>query len=124
MKKAFGLGLIFLLLLAVGVQAQDQALAPPEVLGEAVYIPFPVDITLDGDLSDWANVPRVTVDRGTMLSDDPANNGSFTFALAASADTLYMFDDFGGRQHRHGAARHQTTGMRIRWSSTSTSATT
>ena len=50
MKKAFGLVLIFFLLLAIGVQAQDQALAPPEVLGEVVYIPFPVDITLDGDV--------------------------------------------------------------------------
>src|SRR3954447_10400858 len=91
MKWLLGLcGCFLLLTLGAAVQAQDKPLAPPEVDGETVYVPFPVNIKLDGDLSDWANVPRQTVTSGTMLSNDPANNGSFSFAVAASADRLYV----------------------------------
>lgn len=87
------LHLFFLMFLLIGIPiiAQDDLIAPPEIPGEVVYIPFPVEITLDGDLSDWAGVPTVTVDRGTMLSPDPAENGSFTFAVASDATNLYIF---------------------------------
>ncbi len=79
----------FLILLPAA--AQDAPLAPEEIRGEVVYIPYPVPLTLDGDLSDWAGVPWVTVDRGTQLSPDPANNGSFRFALASDGDrTLFV----------------------------------
>ncbi len=65
-------------------------IAPPEITGEAVYIPFPVTITLDGSLDDWAGIPQITVDRGTMTSPDPAENGSFTFAVAADMDNFFI----------------------------------
>jgi endoglucanase len=82
--------LIALLLLpGMSVSAQDM-LAPPAIPGVAVYVPFPVTITLDGDLSDWANVPTVTVETGPMLSSNPAENGSFTFAVAADADYFFI----------------------------------
>lgn len=68
----------------------DGSLAPPEIPGEAVYVPFSVEITPDGDLSDWEGVPTVTVDKGPMTSSDPADNGSFTFAVAADAEYLYI----------------------------------
>jgi len=71
------------------VMAQD-LIAPPEVRGEVVYIPFPVTITLDGELDDWAGVPQVTVDRGPMTSPDPQENGSFAFAVAADQDNFYI----------------------------------
>jgi len=83
--------LLLLTVLPTLAQEGGEALAPPEIPGVAVYIPFPVDITLDGDLADWAGVTPIVVDRGTMLSDDPAENGSFTFALAADAETLYLY---------------------------------
>ena len=89
-KTGFWLTLVFCLLLVGAVYAQDEALAPPEIAGEAVYIPFPVSITVDGDLTDWVGVPVQTVARGTMLSSDAANNGSFSFALAADEETLYV----------------------------------
>ncbi len=89
MKKYFFLLALFVLLIAP-VYAQDDLLAPEEVTGEVVYIPFPVDITLDGELADWAGVPVTTVERGTMTSDDPANNGAFTFALASDGANLYI----------------------------------
>ena len=69
---------------------QPAASIPPEVPGEVVYIPFPVPIQVDGDLSDWADIPSIYVDRGPTPSADPAENGSFTFSVAADADYLYV----------------------------------
>ncbi|MBI5957612.1 MAG: glycoside hydrolase family 9 protein [Chloroflexi bacterium] len=94
MRQQFVVLLIVLALLSTGiVAAQDGEtwLAPPEIEGEAVYIPFPVAITLDGDLSDWAEIQPITVDRGPYTSGDPANNGSFTFGTAADAENLYLY---------------------------------
>jgi hypothetical protein len=79
-----------LILLLIPFAVAQEPLAPPEIEGEAVYVPFPVDIVLDGDLGDWSDIPMVTVERGTMTSADPAENGSFTFALAADFDNAYI----------------------------------
>ncbi len=82
---------ILLSIFGTPVYAQnDGPLAPPEIPGEAIYVPFPVSITLDGDLADWEGVPTVTVTKGPMTSPDPAENGSFTFAVAADTDNLYI----------------------------------
>ena len=71
--------------------AQENGLVPPAIDGEAVYIPFPVPITVDGDLSDWASIQPVTVERGTQRSDNPVENGSFTFAVAADMANFYIY---------------------------------
>jgi len=87
------LSLCLVLALTAGgtVLAQESSqLAPPEVPGQAVYVPFPVKITLDGALSDWEGVPTITVNRGPSKSSDPAENGSFTFAVAADAQNFYI----------------------------------
>ena len=63
---------------------------PAEISGEVVYVPFPVNITLDGDLADWAEIPTIRVDRGPNPSADPAENGSFTFSVAADMENLYI----------------------------------
>src|SRR5690606_26909728 len=63
---------------------------PPTIAGEVVYIPFPVNITVDGDLSDWAGLPSQTVDTGSLLSPDPEENGSFSFAVASDAENFYI----------------------------------
>ena len=81
---------LFFSLILIPVAIAQEPLAPPEIEGEAVYVPFPVAITLDGDLGDWSNVPMFTVERGTILSDNPAENGSFTFGLAADLDFVYI----------------------------------
>lgn len=80
-----------LLLLVIGfpLSAQEM-LAPPSIDGEVVYIPFPVSITLDGELDDWDGIPVVTVDRGPMPSSDPLENGSFSFAVAADEEYFYL----------------------------------
>ncbi len=73
------------------LQAQDdELLAPQGVEGEIVYIPFPVNITLDGDLADWAGVPFHTVTWGPNPSPVPEENGSFTFALASDGVQLFL----------------------------------
>jgi endoglucanase len=90
MMKRAGLILLLTLLITGGVSAQDW-LAPPEIDGETIYIPFPVAITLDGELSDWAEIQPVTVTRGPSTSGDPADNGSFTFGLAADETNLYIY---------------------------------
>lgn len=85
--------LLYLSLLALVIGAPlaaQEMIAPPDVEGEVVYIPFPVTITLDGDLDDWANIPSVTVDRGPMTSSDPLENGSFSFAAAADNENFYF----------------------------------
>jgi len=66
------------------------ALAPAEIEGKAVYVPFPVAVSLDGKLDDWAGVPMQTVARGPSVSKDPAENGSFKFAVAADEENLYI----------------------------------
>lgn len=71
-------------------QDDGDLLAPPEITGAAVYIPFPVNITVDGDLRDWTGVPMQVVDRGPYTSGDPTDNGSFTFAVAADATNFYI----------------------------------
>src|SRR5688500_12292545 len=80
---------IFAVLMSIPAAAQEP-LAPESIRGEVVYIPYPVPLTLDGDLSDWAGVPFITVDRGPMLPDDPANNGSFQWALASDGESLFV----------------------------------
>ncbi len=92
MKRVFSYFLLCTILLSGIATAQDggDLLVPASIPGEIVYIPFPVAITLDGDLSDWAGVEFITVDKGTSTSSDPAENGSFTFAVAADTENFYI----------------------------------
>jgi len=79
------------IILPINVSAQDfDGPVPPETQGELIYIPFPVEITVDGELSDWEGIPSSYVDYGPTTSSDPAENGSFTFAVAADADNFYI----------------------------------
>nr|AFG25775.1 cellulase [uncultured organism] len=89
MKHRIIIACLGALAICSSLSAQEM-LAPPSVDGEAVYIPFPVTISLDGELDDWAGVPSVTVERGPMTSSDPLENGSFTFAAAADEEFFYV----------------------------------
>lgn len=68
----------------------EGAIAPAEIEGKAVYVPFPVAIRLDGNLEDWKGVPLQYVARGPAVSKDPAEDGSFQFAVAADAENFYI----------------------------------
>jgi endoglucanase len=90
MKRLLFLFSLFLFTLSFMPTAAQAALAPDEITGEVVYIPFPVAITLDGALDDWAGVPVITVDRGSIPSPDPTQNADFRFQVAADADNFYI----------------------------------
>ncbi len=63
---------------------------PPEIPGQVVYIPFPVKITVDGNLSDWDGLPSYIVNYGSRPSPDPTEDGSFTYSVAADTDNFYI----------------------------------
>jgi hypothetical protein len=91
MKKHVALSFCFAFLLAAGSSlAAEGVAAPEEIVGKAVYVPFPVTIVLDGKLDDWKGIPLQTVERGPMPSKDPAKNGSFSFAVAADESNFYV----------------------------------
>lgn len=91
LRRIFVILSLGLLVSLGGIHAQDgDPLAPEQIDGEIIYAPFPVAITLDGDSSDWAGVSSQTVERGTQLSSDPAENGSFSFSVAADAENIYL----------------------------------
>lgn len=87
MRRFFFVILSLLLLGAFPIAAQE---VPTDIPGELVYIPFPVSITLNGNLDDWNSIPFITVTQGPYTSSDPAENGSVHFALAADAQNLYI----------------------------------
>lgn len=75
-------------------------LAPDPVDGAAYYVPFPVAIKLDGQDDDWSHIPRVMVNKGSML---PANNATtMRFAVAADAAHLYFLVDVQDSQLVYG----------------------
>jgi len=82
--------LSILLLTSCGGGKAAKIDVPKEIPGEAIYIPFPYEITVDGNLEDWQKLPSYTVTNGSMPSSDPAENGSFTFSVAADADFFYI----------------------------------
>lgn len=69
------------------VSNQPTALAPDSVPGEVYYAPFPLAITLDGDLSEWADVPKVTIPESAI---EITGATGITFAAAADDETLYL----------------------------------
>ncbi len=70
--------------------APPAALALDPVPGEIYYAPFPVAITLDGDLSDWAGVPTVVI---PPTADVVIGSTSVEFAAAADDEFLYLMGD-------------------------------
>lgn len=69
--------------------AQDP-LAPEGTPRETYFAPFPLTMALDGDLTDWQNVPTVTIPAGADLS---SGNPAATFAAAADESYLYFMGD-------------------------------
>ena len=104
MRKGFP-GLLVSILLLVGVlaalagpaaavdptaPASGGLIAPDQIRGAAVYVPFDAKINVDGKLDDWANIPIQKVDYGPQPSKDPLDDGSFTFQVAADETNFYI----------------------------------
>ena len=62
-------------------------LSPESTPGEVYFAPFPLDIALDGDVSDWEAVPRVTMPEG---DDNEDAETAVSFAAAANDDFFYF----------------------------------
>ncbi len=84
------LGLLGLTLVEPAAARQLGLLAPPEIPGEAVYVPFPVSIKLDGKLDDWKEVPVQVVTKGSAPSTIPGENSPLSFSVAADAEHFYL----------------------------------
>jgi beta-glucosidase len=65
-------------------------LAPDGIPHETYYAPFPLPITLDGDLSDWGDAPRVTIPEE---AEEYPDLSAVTFAAAADDTHLYFMGD-------------------------------
>ncbi|MDX2076878.1 MAG: glycoside hydrolase family 3 N-terminal domain-containing protein, partial [bacterium] len=63
----------------------------PHIPQQVMYIPFPVGITLDGNLSDWNGIPVEIVEKGMMTSTDPTENGYYQWAVASDGENLYIY---------------------------------
>jgi beta-glucanase (GH16 family) len=71
--------------------AQDKGtIAPDQIPGMAVYVPFPVSITVDGNTDDWKGIPVQRVETAFPKSPDPKQNQYFDFAVAADEKNFYV----------------------------------
>lgn len=88
--KRFSSIAVFVVLPFLWLSASFQPpLVPDGAPGETYLAAFPKTITLDGDTSDWAGVPRVTVTTGPHPAANPKEDGSITFAAVADSSNLY-----------------------------------
>lgn len=78
-------GLLSLQVMTASMQSSPD-LAPEGIYGETYYAPFPVEITLDGDLGDWEGVPQVYMGQGV-------GRPAISFAAAADGEYLYLMAD-------------------------------
>ena len=69
--------------------SMSDLLVPEGTFKEVYNAPFPVAITLDGDLSEWAGVPTVTIPDTSVVAWDT----TMTFAAASDGEYLYMMAD-------------------------------
>ncbi len=65
-------------------------LAPPAEPGRRYFAPFPLAITLDGEIDDWSGVPRVTIPETAV---DITGATAITFAAAADGEFIYLLGD-------------------------------
>jgi|GEM_PF-218826 len=84
--------ILAILICALPVFAQDKGtIAPDQIPGSVVYIPYPVAIELDGKLDDWKGIPVQKVDKGPSIGPDKKQNQSVDFAVAADEKNLYVY---------------------------------
>ena len=62
------------------------------VPGEVVTVPIVSDaaVSIDGDLSDWVNLPAIDTTSGPFPSANPDINGRLTWQLVAAGDRLLL----------------------------------
>jgi beta-glucanase (GH16 family) len=96
MSSGFKLFIASISLLLVGsfsvAEGQQKGLlAPEQIPGTAVYIPYPVKISLDGKIDDWNGIPVQRVSTGPTKGPDKTQNQYVDFAVAADDANLYVY---------------------------------
>jgi hypothetical protein len=81
---------IFSLHQNVSAQAAFQPDVPDGAGGQTYYTALPYTVTVDGDFSEWADVPYVSVTSGPQMPSDPSAASSLQFATTADANWLYV----------------------------------
>jgi len=75
----------------IGAHAQSKGtIAPDQIPGVAVYVPYPVAISPDGKLDDWKGIPVQRVETGFPKGPDPKQNQYVDFSVAADENNLYV----------------------------------
>src|SRR3954464_4999833 len=85
---ALSLAIVGALAQIAPVYSQTPAI-PAEVAGQTYSAAFPKTISIDGDFSDWAELPQANVVDGPQPAANSAD-GSLTFAVSADGDHLYF----------------------------------
>lgn len=70
---------------------QKGAIAPEQIPGIAVYIPYPISINIDGKVNDWKNIPSQRVETGYPASPDKTQNAFFDFSVASDGKKLFVY---------------------------------
>lgn len=91
--KLFAAGLALVMIVGTAhITAQSKGtIAPDQIPGIAVYVPYPVAITLDGKIGDWKGIPVQRVENGLPKGPDPKQNQFVDFAVAADQKNLYVY---------------------------------
>ena len=86
--------LVLLCVLATGcvmLGAQEKGtIAPDEVPGTTVYIPYNVPIKIDGNTDDWKGVPVSRLTRAFPATPDKSQNVYIDFSVAADETNVYV----------------------------------
>jgi hypothetical protein len=92
-QKGSALIMVLFLVATIGSLGAQTAgnLAPDQVPGVAIYVPYPVTIKLDGNLDDWKGVPVQKVTTGNKKGPDPKQNQYIDFSVAADDVNLYVY---------------------------------
>lgn len=72
------------------IEEPSGPLVPHGTPRESYYAPYPLSITLDGDVSDWDQVPRVLIPE---IAEEVAGMTSVSFAAAVDDSYLYFLGE-------------------------------
>lgn len=72
------------------IEEPSGPLVPDGTPNESYYAPYPLSITLDGDISDWDRVPRVLIPE---IAEEVTGMTSVSFAAAADDSFLYFLGE-------------------------------
>ena len=108
LRKTALCGLLLTCLTGMCMAQEKGTIAPDQIPGTVVYIPYPVSITLDGKTDDWKQIPVSRFTQGYPVSPDKTQNQYIDFSLAADDKNIYIRAESADKNiicGKHGAER-------------------